>query len=105
MNTAPCFTSTCIAEKSGSWIEKARATLRECGSGMRVLRDVPLSGRTYLGIGGPAPVFLVPEDPVEVVDDTRLISLDQLAKAFRIPFEDRRNQFLVRRLHRPSLQP
>jgi UDP-N-acetylmuramate dehydrogenase len=44
-----------------SWVDDARALLREAGGTLRVLRDVPLSGRTYLGIGGPAAVFVLCE--------------------------------------------
>ncbi len=44
------------------WVDEARAALREERSGLRVLEDVPLSGRTYLGVGGPAPVFIAPEN-------------------------------------------
>jgi UDP-N-acetylmuramate dehydrogenase len=45
------------------WVGTADALLREAGAGLRVLRDVPLAPRTYLGIGGPAPLFVVPEGP------------------------------------------
>ena len=46
-----------------SWIETADSLLQEAGAGLRILRDVPLSGRTYLGIGGPAALYVVPEKP------------------------------------------
>jgi len=44
-----------------SWVDEALAIVAG-RTGVRCLRDVPMSGRTYLGIGGPAPVLLVPED-------------------------------------------
>jgi UDP-N-acetylmuramate dehydrogenase len=46
-----------------SWIQIASSLLRGAGAGLRVERDVPLSGRTYLGVGGPAALFVVPEKP------------------------------------------
>lgn len=42
-------------------LKEAEAILRE-GRGLRVLRDAPLRTRTSLGIGGPAPLLVVPED-------------------------------------------
>src|SRR5262250_1038213 len=42
-------------------LAEAEAILREA-TGLRVLRDVPLRSRTSLGIGGPAPLLLLPED-------------------------------------------
>jgi UDP-N-acetylmuramate dehydrogenase len=47
-----------------SWIDEAEAILR--ASRLRVLRDVPLRARTYLGIGGPARLLVVPDDPEEL---------------------------------------
>ncbi|HEU4401033.1 MAG TPA: UDP-N-acetylmuramate dehydrogenase [Candidatus Polarisedimenticolia bacterium] len=44
-----------------TWIDEAQAILRD--SRVRLLRDVPLRGRTYFGIGGPASLLLEPEDP------------------------------------------
>ena len=44
------------------WLAEAEAILREA-KGLRVLRDVPLRTRTSLGIGGPAPLFVVPREP------------------------------------------
>ena len=44
-----------------SWFDEAQAILRE--GPVRVLRDVPLSGRTCFGIGGPARFLLAPDDP------------------------------------------
>jgi len=46
---------------SATWIETADSLLREEGAGLRVERDVPLAGRTYLGVGGPAALFVVPD--------------------------------------------
>jgi len=46
-----------------TWVEAADSLLREVGSGLRILRDVPLGGRTYLGVGGPAALFVVPGSP------------------------------------------
>ncbi len=46
-----------------TWVEKADTLLQEEGVGLRVLRDVPLASRTYLGVGGPAALFVVPEQP------------------------------------------
>jgi UDP-N-acetylmuramate dehydrogenase len=46
-----------------SWIQIASSLLRDAGAGLRVERDVPLGGRTYLGVGGPAALFVVPEKP------------------------------------------
>ncbi|MBI4168595.1 MAG: UDP-N-acetylmuramate dehydrogenase [Acidobacteria bacterium] len=47
-----------------SWIEEAEAALR--GGPARILRDVPLARRTSLGVGGPARLFLAPENPEEM---------------------------------------
>lgn len=42
-----------------NWIDKARSLLRQ-GGDLRIEADVPLAGRTYLGVGGPAPVLVIP---------------------------------------------
>ncbi len=47
-----------------SWIDEAEAILR--ASRLRVLRDVPLRERTYLGIGGPARLLVAPDDAQEL---------------------------------------
>ncbi len=47
---------------AGLWLAEAEAILREA-TGLRVMRDVPLRARTSLGIGGPAPLFVIPRDP------------------------------------------
>ena len=64
-----------------SWIEETRDLLGEGGPGLRVLHDVPLSGRTYLGVGGPAPMFLIPGDPEALAK-----ALERLTDA-GIPFD------------------
>lgn len=64
-----------------SWIETADSLLREVGAGLRVERDVPLGGRTYLGVGGPAPLFVVPEKPEPLA-----VALARLSEA-GIPFD------------------
>jgi len=61
------------------WVREARAILDE--SDLRVLKDVPMRHRTYLGVGGPAAVLVEPDN------------VDQLAAALRrlneagVPFE------------------
>jgi UDP-N-acetylmuramate dehydrogenase len=45
-----------------SWVGDALAVLRDVPP-LRALRDVPLGPRTYLGVGGAAPLLLVPDDP------------------------------------------
>ena len=48
---------------AATWVSDAEEILRESG-GVRVLRGAPLRSRTSLGVGGAAPLLLVPEDPV-----------------------------------------
>ncbi len=50
-----------LVTASKSWIAEAEGILRE-SRGVRVLRDVPMRTRTSLGIGGPARLFLIPEE-------------------------------------------
>ena len=45
---------------AGVWVREARAILDE--SGLRVLKDVPMRDRTYLGVGGPAPLLVEPDE-------------------------------------------
>lgn len=45
---------------ANDWVREAEAILGR--RSMRVLRDVPMRARTSLGVGGPARLFLVPED-------------------------------------------
>lgn len=47
-----------------TWVEKAEAALADVPSPVRLglLRDVSLAARTYIGVGGKAPLFLAPED-------------------------------------------
>ena len=61
------------------WVCEARAILDE--SGLRVLNQVPMRDRTYLGVGGPAE-FLVEPDDVERL----AVLLRRLADA-AVPFE------------------
>ncbi len=62
------------------WIEEAEAILLET-TGVSVLRDVPLRTRTAFGLGGPARLFLTPEQP-EALGET----LRRLSEA-EVPFE------------------
>ena len=43
------------------WVDEAETILGE-SRGVRVLRDVPMRTRTSLGVGGPARLYLVPEE-------------------------------------------
>lgn len=63
-----------------SWVEDALTVLRDVPS-LRVLRDVPLGPRTYLGVGGTAPLLLVPDDPAVLAR-----ALSKLTKA-GVPFD------------------
>jgi UDP-N-acetylmuramate dehydrogenase len=45
-----------------AWVGDALLILRDVPS-LRVLRDVPLGPRTYLGVGGTAPLLLLPDNP------------------------------------------
>jgi len=49
---------------SRSWVQRAETALRDLPEGARLgmRRDVPLAGRTYIGVGGPAAIYLAPED-------------------------------------------
>ena len=47
-------------------------------------------------------ILLVSEHPVQVVDQTALVATDELLEEPSLAFENRRNQILVRRLHRCS---
>ena len=66
-----------------AWVEKAEAALADLpGSGRLGLQhDVPLAARTYIGVGGKAPLFLAPEDP-----ETLAAALHRLAAA-SVPVE------------------
>jgi len=50
---------------SRTWAEEAEAVLLDLPDRARLglLRDVPLSGRTYIGVGGRAAWYLAPVDP------------------------------------------
>lgn len=42
-----------------TWVEEAAAVLKDL-PGIGLERDVPLAAHTYIGVGGPAPIFLAP---------------------------------------------
>ncbi|HKQ97455.1 MAG TPA: UDP-N-acetylmuramate dehydrogenase [Candidatus Polarisedimenticolia bacterium] len=42
-----------------TWVDEAAAVLRDL-PGISLQRDVPLAAHTYIGVGGPAPLFLAP---------------------------------------------
>jgi UDP-N-acetylmuramate dehydrogenase len=69
-----------IAASKKSWVEEAERILRE-GTGVRVLRDVPMHTRTSLGVGGPARLLLVPEEA------EGLAAILGRLTASRVPFE------------------
>jgi len=46
---------------AGTWVEEARAIVRAYPK-VRAVEDVPMVSRTYLGVGGPAPLMLLPDD-------------------------------------------
>jgi UDP-N-acetylmuramate dehydrogenase len=50
------------ATMTGTWVETAARAL-EGLAGIGMQRDVPLAARTYIGVGGPAPILLAPESP------------------------------------------
>jgi UDP-N-acetylmuramate dehydrogenase len=50
------------ATMTRTWIDTAERVLAGL-EGLGLERDVPLAGRTYIGVGGPAPILLAPESP------------------------------------------
>ena len=47
------------ATMTRTWVEEAAAVLQDL-PGIGLERDVPLAAHTYIGVGGPAPIFLAP---------------------------------------------
>jgi len=72
--------STPRTDAARLWLAEAEAILREA-TGLRVMRNVPLRTRTSLGIGGPAPLLVVPRDP-----EVLAAALARLTEA-GVPFE------------------
>ena len=67
-------------KKMKTWVDEAGAILRETKR-LQVERDVPMSSRTSLGVGGPASILVLPEEP----DDLAMV-LARFAAA-EVPFD------------------
>jgi UDP-N-acetylmuramate dehydrogenase len=66
-----------------NWVDEAEEALRDLPDRARLglQRDVPLAGRTYIGVGGRAAWFLAPEDP-----EVLAVALSRLAER-GVPFD------------------